>query len=94
MTALTTLPLSTRILITKLAIFVNVEKMEVRIGSSVPCIWVDVVGEPLGAVFSRTARAMVRSMGVNGIVSLTMHPTKPGGPSNPAVGPDQLHRFP
>ena len=45
-TALTTLPLSTRILITKLAIFVKVEKMEVRIGSSVPSIWVDVVGGP------------------------------------------------
>ena len=30
-TALTTLPLSTRILMTELAIFVKVEKMEVRI---------------------------------------------------------------
>ena len=33
-TALTTLPLSTKILMTELAIFVKVEKMEVRIFSS------------------------------------------------------------
>ena len=63
-TSLTTLPLSTRILIMEFAIFVKVEKMEDRIGSSVPCIWVDVVVGPPRAVFSRTTRAMVCSMGL------------------------------
>ena len=41
-TALTTLPLSTRILMTELAIFVKVEKMAVLRGSSAPCAWGDV----------------------------------------------------
>ena len=36
-TALTTLLLSTRILMTESAILVKVEKMEVQRGSSVPC---------------------------------------------------------
>ena len=84
-TALTTLPLSTRILMTELAIFVKVEKMEVRIRSSVPCALGDVGSGPPGVVFSGLARAMVRSRGVNGIVSLMMHPINPGGPSKPAA---------
>ena len=37
-TALTTLPLSTSILITVLAIFVKVEKIAVRFGSSNVCV--------------------------------------------------------
>ena len=83
-TPLTTLPLSTRILIMEFAIFVKVEKMEDRIGSSVPCIWVDVVVGPPRGVFSRTARAMVCSMG----------PTARGFPRIQLRGPDELRIFP
>ena len=84
-TALTTLPLSTRILMTKLVIFMKVEKMDVRIGSSLPCVGGVVARGPPGVISCGIARAMVRSRGVNGTVSLMMHPMYPGEPSNPAA---------
>ena len=84
-TALTTLPLSTRILMTDSAIFVKVEKMEVRRGSSVPCSWGAVRRGLPGVVFRGRAKAIVHSRGFNGLISLMMHPIKPGNSSKPAA---------
>ena len=84
-TALTTLPLSTKILTTESAIFVKVEKMEVRIGSSNPCAWGEAGSGSPEEVFWGLATAIVCSRGVNGLVSLMMHPINPGCPSKPAV---------
>ena len=84
-TALTTLPLSTRILMMESAILVKVEKMEVRRGSSVPDSQGDVRRGLSGVVFRGRAKAIVHFRGVNGLISLMMHPIKPGNPSKPAA---------
>ena len=84
-TTLITLPLSTNILTMESAIFVNVEKMEVRRGSSLPDAEDVAVRGPPVDVSCGMARATVRSKGVNGWVSLMMHPKYPGFPSNPAA---------
>ena len=81
-TALTTLPLSIRILITLAPIFVKVENIVVRRGfSELICASVPVVAfvrvVPRGAV-----RAFACSSVVNGSTSLMMHPTCPDVPSN------------
>ena len=84
-TALTTLPLSIKILITEFSIFVNVEKMDDRTGSSeLYDVFRFVVGSDR-VVPNGTARAMACSTVVSGINSLMMHPTKLGAPSNPAT---------
>ena len=82
---LMTLPLSTRILMTESAILVKVEKMEVRRGSSDPGSRGAVKRGLPGVVFRGWAKAIVHSSGVNGLISLMMHPIKPGNPSKPAA---------
>ena len=84
-TALTTLSLLTSILMTKFAILVKVEKMDDRVGSSEPCGVLEMVVGSKRVVSNGRARAIVRSIIVKGSSSLMMHPTKPGGPSNPAA---------
>ena len=59
--------------------------MVVRIGSSIACDGSEVLVEPAGVKSRGTARAMVRSRDVNGVISLIMHPTIWGCPSNPAA---------
>ena len=59
--------------------------MEVRRGSSVPDSGGDAGRGFLALVFRGRAKAMVRSGGVNGLISLMIHPTKPGNPSKPAA---------
>ena len=76
-TALTTLPLSIRILIMLAPILVNVENINVRRGFS----QLNCVSFPADAfvsvVLSGAVRALACSSEVNGSISLMMHPTCP-----------------
>ena len=81
MTAFTTLPLSTRILITVEQIFENVENIDERRGSSVLGAGSSLVGSSDNIVPRGTATASACSLFVNGFNSLMMHPMTVGDPS-------------
>ena len=80
-TALTTLPLSTKILTTVVPIFVYVEKIDDRWESSELGSELDSVDVSDSVVPNGAARARVCSSGVSGISSLMMHSTSPRAPS-------------
>ena len=80
-TALTTLPLSIRILIIESPIFVKVVNIVVRMGfSEFGGVSVPVVA-PVRVVSRGALRALACSSEVNGQTSLMMHPTCSGVPS-------------
>ena len=82
MTALTTLPLSIRILITLVPILVNVKNIDVQRGfSELNCVSFP-TDASISVIPSGAVRALACSSEVNGSISLMMHPTCPSAPSN------------